>query len=112
YSEKRNWKQKQKKRQREWRLKRRRPCIYLRQRKCGEVVVKKNHHIELFIVGAETGPRRRPCDIQWVRQIRDDCAMLRVRFFLKQVFINSRKTHELDGVDYSRIPPWEVFGGA
>jgi len=69
------------------------------------------YYIELLIVGAETGPGRRPCDIRWVRQIRDDCATLRVRFFLKQVFVNGKKTNELDGVDYSRISPWQVFRG-
>jgi len=68
--------------------------------------------VQVVITGAETGIRRRPCDTNWVRRIRDDCKELGIRFFLKQIYVEGKKTSVLDGVDYSRIPPQEVFGDA
>lgn len=40
--------------------------------------------IHWVIVGGESGPRHRPIDPSWVRDIRDQCAVARVPFFLKQ----------------------------
>jgi len=40
--------------------------------------------IHWVIVGGESGPRHRPIDPSWVRDIRDQCAAARVPFFLKQ----------------------------
>ena len=40
--------------------------------------------IHWVIVGGESGPRHRPIDPSWVRDIRDQCAVARVAFFLKQ----------------------------
>jgi protein gp37 len=40
--------------------------------------------IHQVIVGAESGPDRRPFDPQWAREIRDQCLEQRVAFFFKQ----------------------------
>jgi protein gp37 len=40
--------------------------------------------IDWVIVGGESGPRRRPLDPAWVRQIRDQCRAAGVPFFFKQ----------------------------
>ena len=40
--------------------------------------------IHWVIVGGESGPKARPIDSQWVRQIRDDCLTAGVAFFFKQ----------------------------
>ena len=40
--------------------------------------------IDWVIVGGESGPRARPMDIAWVRQIRDACVSHGVAFFFKQ----------------------------
>ena len=37
------------------------------------------------ICGGESGPHRRPMDLDWARRIRDDCAENGVAFFFKQV---------------------------
>ncbi|MEU8139035.1 DUF5131 family protein [Streptodolium elevatio] len=37
------------------------------------------------IVGGESGPRHRPVDLDWVRQIRDTCESTHVPFFFKQI---------------------------
>jgi protein gp37 len=41
--------------------------------------------IDWLIVGGESGPRHRPVDPQWVRDLRDACAQAGVSFFVKQM---------------------------
>ena len=40
--------------------------------------------IDWLIVGGESGPRARPMDVEWARELRDLCAQRGVRFFFKQ----------------------------
>jgi len=40
--------------------------------------------IDWVIVGGESGPKARPMDPAWVRDIRDQCLAARVPFFFKQ----------------------------
>ncbi len=42
------------------------------------------HGIDLVIAGCESGPGARPCDVEWLRGIRDQCAATGVAFFCKQ----------------------------
>lgn len=62
--------------------------------------------VDWVIVGGESGPRFRPMDPDWVRQIRDDCAEADVAFFYKQ--FSGRNPHglgrRLDGVEHSAFP--------
>ena len=37
------------------------------------------------IVGGESGPNRRPFNPDWARKLRDECAMLGIPFFMKQI---------------------------
>lgn len=41
--------------------------------------------INWVIVGGESGPKARPMDLAWVRQIRQQCEEVQVAFFLKQL---------------------------
>jgi protein gp37 len=41
--------------------------------------------IDWVIVGGESGPRHRRLDLDWVRDIRDQCVAQRIPFFFKQV---------------------------
>jgi|SRR5581483_7114619 len=41
--------------------------------------------IDWVIAGGESGPGARPCDLEWLRQIRDHCHHAEVPFFLKQL---------------------------
>lgn len=43
------------------------------------------HGIGLVIQGCESGPRRRPFDVQWARSVRDQCAAAGVLYYLKQI---------------------------
>lgn len=40
--------------------------------------------IQWVIVGGESGPKARPCDVAWIRSIRDQCAEAKVPLFVKQ----------------------------
>jgi protein gp37 len=40
--------------------------------------------INWMIAGCESGPSARPCDVAWLRSLRDQCASAAVPFFLKQ----------------------------
>ena len=59
-----------------------------------------------LICGSESGPGARPCDLEWVRSIRDQCADSGVVFFWKQHVENGRKTElpTLDGRIWADFP--------
>jgi protein gp37 len=41
--------------------------------------------IDWVVAGGESGPRARPCDLEWLRSLRDQCADARVPYFCKQL---------------------------
>lgn len=58
------------------------------------------------IVGGESGPRFRPLNLDWVRQIRDRCASAGIPFFFKQHSGSQPKKlgRLLDGREWSEFP--------
>lgn len=54
--------------------------------------------VHWVIAGGESGPGARPCDVAWLRSLRDQCAAAEVPYFLKQ----------LGARPFTRQP--EVFG--
>ena len=62
--------------------------------------------IDWVICGCESGPYKRPMDLDWARSLRDQCQMAGVPFFLKQAVINGKlvKMPELDGKVWDEIP--------
>lgn len=64
--------------------------------------------VDWVIVGAESGPSRRPFDLDWARLLRDQCQIAGIPFFLKQTPANTRKgvieTPELDGRRWVEFP--------
>lgn len=64
------------------------------------------HGIDWVIVGGESGPRARPMEADWVRDIRDQCLQHNVPFFFKQwggVF-KKRTGRMLDGKIWDQMP--------
>jgi protein gp37 len=63
-------------------------------------------HIDWVITGGESGSHARPCDPDWVRDIRDECARAGVAFFHKQWGGQTAKAggRELDGREHSDMP--------
>lgn len=62
--------------------------------------------IDWVIVGGESGPGARPMDIEWVREVRDQCLESGVAFFFKQWGGPRPKSggRELDGREWSQFP--------
>ncbi len=62
--------------------------------------------IDWVITGGESGPRARPCDPEWVRDIRDACARSGVAFFHKQWGGRTPKAggRDLDGRTWDQMP--------
>ena len=62
--------------------------------------------IHWVIVGGESGPRARPMQIEWVREIREQCLEQGVAFFFKQWGGIRPKTggRELDGQEWNEMP--------
>jgi len=62
--------------------------------------------LDWVIVGCESGPNRRPCDINWIRDVRDQCIAADIPFFLKQMEIGGKvvKMPELDGKVWAEMP--------
>ncbi|MGH4018242.1 MAG: DUF5131 family protein [Pseudonocardiaceae bacterium] len=62
--------------------------------------------IDWVIAGDESGPRHRPVDPDWVRDIRDRCTTIGVPFFFKQWGGHTPKAggRELDGRTWDAMP--------
>jgi protein gp37 len=63
--------------------------------------------LQWVICGGESGAHARPFDLDWARDVRDQCREANVRFFFKQVggrFHNSGG-RDLDGRTWDEVPP-------
>jgi protein gp37 len=62
--------------------------------------------IDWVIAGGESGPRARPMNIEWGRELRDQCTGTGVNFFFKQWGGRTSKTggRELDGRTWDDMP--------
>ncbi len=66
---------------------------------CGAI---RGPRIDWVIAGCESGPGARPCDVAWLRSIRDQCAEARVPFFLKQAYWSLGRIHKGNGSKQKR----------
>ena len=73
----------------------------------GEIDLSK---IDWVIVGGESGPKARPMNIEWVREIRDQCIEQNTPFFFKQWGgVNKKKNGRLlDGKLWDEYPHYEA----
>lgn len=51
--------------------------------------------IDWVICGAESGPGARPMQTEWVVSLKDQCAAAGVPFFMKQMVVNGKLSHDL-----------------
>ncbi len=58
-------------------------------------------NIHQIICGAETGTHARPCNLDWIRSIRDQCNEANIPFFLKQ--INAKRERILDDREHNEL---------
>lgn len=70
--------------------------------------------IDWVIAGGESGPGARPVHLEWVREVRDQCATQNVAFFFKQWGGLRPKTggRELDGREWSEFPSLRTSAGS
>jgi protein gp37 len=59
------------------------------------------NYLDWVICGAETGPGKRPMDLDWARDVRDQCQEAGVPFFFKR---DSSGRRELDGRLHEEMP--------
>ena len=52
--------------------------------------------IDWVIVGAESGPDRRPCKIEWIRDIVKQCKAARIPVFVKQLHIDGKVSGNME----------------
>ena len=66
--------------------------------------------IDWVIVGGESGPGARPCEKEWVTEIRDQCQAAEVPFFFKQWGgVNKKRTGRLlEGQIWDELPATPV----
>lgn len=56
--------------------------------------------VHWVIVGGESGPRARPCNLEWIHSLRDQCRAARVPVFIKQLGSNPRNNMACTGSFY------------
>ena len=74
--------------------------------RCPVPVQYETEKLDWVICGTESGPGRRPADIDWIRSLRGQCVAAAVPFFLKQMEIGGQvvKMPELDGRTWAEMP--------
>lgn len=53
------------------------------------------HEVDWVVVGAESGMNRRPCKLEWVRQIVEQCREAQVPVFVKQLDIDGKLVKDI-----------------
>jgi protein gp37 len=70
----------------------------------GPIKIKRGLYPQWLIVGAESGKNRRPCNIEWIRDIRRQCKFLKTPLFIKQIDLDGRcSTDPVEWPDDLRI---------
>ena len=66
----------------------------------------QDRKIDWVICGSESGPNRRPANIEWIRSLKNQCLAVGVPFFLKQMEVGGRliKMPKLDGQVWNQMP--------
>lgn len=76
----------------------------------------RSHRLDWVVVGGESGPRARGCDVQWIRDIVRTCAATDTPCFVKQLGSNSDYRATKKGADPAewhadlRVRQWPGWG--
>jgi protein gp37 len=63
-------------------------------------LIKPSAALDWFIVGCESGPKRRPCKLEWVRSVVNKCQSAGTPCFVKQIEIDGKVVHDIE-----KFPP-------
>ena len=58
------------------------------------VAVEDAARLRWVVPGCESGPSRRPCELEWVRSVVEQCAAAGVKCFVKQLDLDGRVSHD------------------
>lgn len=90
---------------------------WLREYRRGELnghgveILADRPRIDWVIAGCESGHGARPCDVGWLRSLRDQCAAASVPFFLKQAVELSTSRAVYPGTGADRVTTVHVASG-
>lgn len=56
----------------------------------------KKHQVDWVVVGSESGPKRRPAKLEWIRGIVEQCKAASVPVFVKQIEINGKLEKDMN----------------
>jgi protein gp37 len=63
--------------------------------------------VSWIVVGCESGPGRRPCSLEWVRLLWEQCINAHVPLFIKQLNIADRVSHDpAEWPEWARVREW------
>ena len=74
-------------------------------------VVLKAPGIDWAIVGGESGPKARPCDVLWIREVVAQCAVSGIPVFVKQLGMNPFQSPQHDNGTGYQLPIKHPKGG-
>lgn len=67
-------------------------CYYCQS---DDMRVKRICDFDQVVVGCESGPKRRPCKLEWIRLIVQQCKASGIKCFVKQIEINGKVEHDI-----------------
>ena len=69
--------------------------------------------LDWVICAPETGPKRRPYEIEWIRDLKNQCVNAGVPFFLKHLFDNNKKISIplIEGKIWNQFPKIQISQG-
>jgi len=71
--------------------------------------INDKRQIEWLIIGCETGPKRRPCKIEWVKSLIEQCDTAKVPVFVKKLKIDGKVTGDMNlWPEWARRREWPV----
>ena len=66
-------------------------------------------YLDWVIIGCESGPKRRECKIEWVRDLVSQCDAANIPVFVKQLSINGKVEHDIKKFPKDlRIRQWPI----
>lgn len=73
----------------------------------------RRHNLSWVVLGCESGPRRRPCNLEWVKSVVDQCDAAQVPVFVKQLDLGGKVSHGMsEWPEWAQRQQWPKVGGA
>lgn len=74
-----------------------------------DALASNRSHLDHLTIGGESGPKARPCDVSWIRSLRDQCQAAHVPCFIKQLGARPvwpEEEHQLGIDEFRMMPEW------